>query len=94
MHRQEPADLVSVPVEQPGSEFSKQGAAWPPAATEGLYRGGPVEVLPGHGAAEQEAEHEDEEADAQDDDVDVEGQVEELLRGHVDDLQDTGGVFR
>lgn len=30
------------------------------------------EVIPGHVAAEQEAEHEDEEADAQDDDVDVE----------------------
>lgn len=39
----------------------------------------PCEFLPGHVAAEQEAEHEDEEADAQDDDVDVEGQVEELL---------------
>lgn len=41
------------------------------------------EFIPGHVAAEQEAEHEDEEADAQDDDVDVEGQVEELLRRHV-----------
>lgn len=40
------------------------------------------EFIPGHVAAEQEAEHEDEEADAQDDDVDVEGQVEELLRCH------------
>lgn len=40
------------------------------------------EGIPGHVAAEQEAEHEDEEADAQDDDVDVEGQVEELLRRH------------
>lgn len=39
-------------------------------------------LIPGHVAAEQEAEHEDEEADAQDDDVDVEGQVEELLRRH------------
>lgn len=51
------------------------------------------EVIPGHVAAEQEAEHEDEEADAQDDDVDVEGQVEELLRRHAavtaEDLKDT-----
>lgn len=50
------------------------------------------QLLPGHVAAEQEAEHEDEEAHAQDDDVDVEGQVEELLRRHAageaEDLED------
>lgn len=58
--------------------------------TAGARGGGGV--LPGHVAAEQEAEHEDEEADAQDDDVDVEGQVEELLRRHAagqaEDLED------